>query len=74
MYEGLPGSTDEARPANRRGHSATHFIDEHNNEWMIISGGFTDEDWYSFPVWAYDITSGKTIEAFVDSIPGVESY
>ena len=72
MYEGLPGSTDEAQPANRRGHSATHFIDEHNNEWMIISGGFTDEDWYSFPVWAYDITAGKTIEAFVDSTPGEE--
>lgn len=26
-------------------------------EYMIISGGFTDRDWKSFPVWAYDMTA-----------------
>lgn len=26
------------------------------HEYMIISGGFTDEDWKTFPVWAYDMT------------------
>jgi hypothetical protein len=26
-------------------------------EYMIISGGFTDFDWHTFPVWAYDISS-----------------
>ena len=26
-------------------------------EFMIITGGFTDEDWHTFPVWAYDMTS-----------------
>jgi len=29
-------------------------------EWMIVSGGFTDEDWSTFPVWAYDITESRT--------------
>ncbi len=28
---------------------------------MIVSGGFTDEDWHSLPVWAYDLTSGNEI-------------
>ena len=24
-------------------------------EYMIVSGGFTDRDWVTFPVWAYDM-------------------
>ena len=61
MPQGLPGPLNIAQPTNRRGHSATYFIDKHNTEWMIVSGGFTDEDWHSLPVWAYDLTSGKEI-------------
>lgn len=63
MYEGCPGDVDTAQPANRRGHSATHFIDQHNTEWMIVSGGFTDEDWHSMPVWAYDLTAGREVDS-----------
>ena len=29
-------------------------------EYMIISGGFTDDDWVTFPVWAYDLTASRT--------------
>ena len=64
MDEGLEGQIDIAKPANRRGSSATYFLDKHENEWMIVSGGFTDEDWHSMPVWAYDLTSGKKIEQY----------
>jgi len=28
-----------------------------SQEYMIITGGFTDRDWKTFPVWAYDMTS-----------------
>ena len=35
---------------------------------MIVSGGFTDEDWHSMPVWAYDLTSGKEMERYNDNI------
>ena len=64
MFEGLPGETNIAQPANRRGHSATYFIDDQSTEWMIVSGGFTDEDWHSMPVWAYDLTTGKEMENY----------
>jgi hypothetical protein len=30
-------------------------------EYMILSGGFTDEDWTSFPVYAFDLTSTHRI-------------
>jgi hypothetical protein len=33
---------------------------------MILSGGFTDKDWMSFPVWAYDLTDAKTIKDYQD--------
>jgi hypothetical protein len=26
-------------------------------EYMMITGGFTDDDWNTFPVWAYDMTA-----------------
>lgn len=29
-------------------------------EYMVISGGFTDKDWKTFPVWAYDMTSATS--------------
>lgn len=29
---------------------------------MIVSGGFTDADWTSFPVWAYDLTKAKNAD------------
>jgi len=29
-------------------------------EWMIVTGGFTDEDWTSFPVWACDLTHSRS--------------
>ena len=64
MFQGLPGT---AQPTNRRGHSATHFIDKHKTEWMIVSGGFTDEDWHSMPVWAYDLTAGREMEQYEES-------
>uniref|UniRef100_A0A6U3VVT3 RING-type domain-containing protein n=1 Tax=Skeletonema marinoi TaxID=267567 RepID=A0A6U3VVT3_9STRA len=64
MFQGLQGQINIAQPANRRGHSSTYFIDKHDTEWMIVSGGFTDEDWHSMPVWAYDLTSGKEMEQY----------
>jgi len=54
-------SRNTIRPANRRSHSATVYkqhnllCDQEVKEWMIISGGFTDTDWNSFPVWAFDL-------------------
>ena len=30
------------------------------HEYMIVTGGFTDNDWNTFPVWAYDMTSSTT--------------
>jgi hypothetical protein len=29
-------------------------------EYMIVTGGFTDSDWKTFPVWAYDMTLATT--------------
>lgn len=31
-----------------------------SQEYMIITGGFTDRDWKTFPIWAYDMTSATT--------------
>mmetsp|Transcript_10932 Transcript_10932/g.21292 ORF Transcript_10932/g.21292 Transcript_10932/m.21292 type:complete len:994 (+) Transcript_10932:256-3237(+) len=36
--------------------------DDEMTEWMIVSGGFTDDDWNTFPVWAYDITHARREE------------
>lgn len=58
-------------PANRRSHSATVYreTDESDTdvkirEWMILTGGFEDNDWTSFPVWAYDMTSARSSDDF----------
>ena len=58
-------------PVNRRSHSATVYRFESENEtadinkdakeYMILSGGFTDQDWQTFPVWAYDMTRARSI-------------
>jgi hypothetical protein len=29
---------------------------------MVVSGGFTDGDWTSFPVWAFDLTDARSVE------------
>lgn len=56
-------------PKPRRAHAATVYLTQspssleagHNQaldqEYMIISGGFSDGDWKTFPVWGYDMTS-----------------
>jgi len=36
-------------------------------EYMIISGGFTDDDWTTFPVWAYDMTNSDPMNYFSSS-------
>ena len=65
-------SLETKRPDNRRSHSATMYKrtsininsnggKEETKEYMIISGGFTDEDWNTFPVYAYDITNSRSI-------------
>ncbi len=49
-------------PPSRRLHSATVFQTTNKNnkrEYMIISGGFTDEDRTSFPVYAFDMTAAN---------------
>ncbi|KAL7550030.1 hypothetical protein ACHAWF_013275 [Thalassiosira exigua] len=52
---------DLPRPDNRRSHSAAVYADPGGNEWMIISGGFADDEWDAFPVWAYDLTGSKSL-------------
>jgi len=49
-------------PLPRRGHSSTvHTVERSDSqpieEYMITSGGFSDDDWAKFPVWSYNITS-----------------
>ncbi|KAL7538423.1 hypothetical protein ACHAXR_008544 [Thalassiosira sp. AJA248-18] len=71
------------RPPNRRSHSATVYKKDttnannnnntnnnNNHEWMIISGGFTDDDWNTFPVWAYDLTHSRSISEIEYEIIG----
>ena len=62
------GEGTDAAPENRRSHSATvyrHGTDgDEMVEFMIISGGFTDQDWKSFPVWAYAMTDSPTVAEF----------
>ncbi|EJK57257.1 hypothetical protein THAOC_22722, partial [Thalassiosira oceanica] len=47
------GEGTAAAPENRRSHSATVYRYETDEdemiEYMIISGGFTDQDWKTFP-------------------------
>eukprot|EP00804_Cyclotella_cryptica_P012966 CCRYP_002304-RC/>CCRYP_002304-RC protein AED:0.15 eAED:0.15 QI:199/1/1/1/0.5/0.66/3/394/568 len=40
-------------------------------EWMVVSGGFTDGDWTSFPVWAFDLTDARSAE---EDDAGEEEY
>jgi len=59
-------------PTNRRSHDSTYFyteiVDPNSNnsrvvrEWMIVSGGFTDDDFCSFPVWALDLNQVRNLE------------
>ena len=62
------GEGTAAAPENRRSHSATVYrygTDEDEMiEFMIISGGFTDQDWKTFPVWAYAMTGSPTLTEF----------
>ena len=45
-------------PMTRRAHSSTIYKPKDTQEeYMIISGGFTDEDWFTFPIWAYNMTA-----------------
>jgi hypothetical protein len=69
-----PNSHEYDMPVNRRSHSATMYRQAANEvdgdgsgsnesdvrEWMIISGGFTDQDWQTFPVWAFDLTNSRS--------------
>ena len=56
---------------NNKNNNATRKLSHHEKdqgstipqEYMIISGGFTDYDWHTFPVWAFDVTAAvNTIE------------
>ena len=55
-------------PVNRRSHSATVYRttsaddDTTVKEYMIVSGGFTDQDWQTFPVWSYDMTDARNVD------------
>lgn len=42
-------------PKGRRGHSSTMYLASDGNaaEAMLVSGGFTDQDWKSFPLYAF---------------------
>ncbi|KAL9185777.1 hypothetical protein ACHAXT_003554 [Thalassiosira profunda] len=72
IEETKEGDGIASRPANRRSHSAAVYRHTENNgakkEWMIISGGFTDEDWDAFPVWAYDLANGRGISEIEDEL------
>ncbi len=48
--------TKNKTPSSSSSSSATSSTIK-TQEYMIISGGFTDFDWHTFPVWAYDISS-----------------
>ena len=57
---------DGYEPHNRRSHEATHFGTNvfdadtetwNYREWMVITGGFTDSDFCSFPVFAVEVSS-----------------
>ena len=69
-------------PKPRRAHSATVYLTHQqsyqNREWedfdqefMIISGGFADSDWKSFPVLCYDMTDATLYESgnWIDITP-----
>ena len=63
-------SRQSGAPVNRRSHSATVYRTAASSdddtavvkEYMIVSGGFTDQDWQTFPVWAYDMTDAKSVD------------
>ena len=68
---------DNPMPVNRRSHSATVYrfnsenkgadnINDDAREYMIVSGGFTDQDWQTFPVWAYDMTRARSMDDIRD--------
>jgi len=52
-------------PPSRRSHSASVYTttNSHNEkqQYMIVSGGFTDDNWEEFPIWAYDLTNSQSI-------------
>ena len=48
--------TENHIPTSRRGHAASVYAPEDHQEYMIITGGFNDNDWNTFPLWSYDVT------------------
>ena len=70
LMDELPNFDNNAHQMNQKPKDEKEQFDEYDNpdeephpiegktkEWMIISGGFTDEDWNTFPVWAYDLST-----------------
>ena len=64
LIEPMPDVDSNAtlqKPTNPNNHTRNLSISNpyqpSTQEYMIISGGFTDFDWVTFPVWAYDINA-----------------
>jgi hypothetical protein len=51
---------DEMRRRRRQLEFQTQRKLSQMHEYMIVTGGFTDSDWKTFPVWAYDMTLATT--------------
>jgi len=49
--------TSTKNETNRRQLSSSNPPHYYDQEYMIISGGFSDTDWTNFPIWAFDVTS-----------------
>ena len=50
-------STNNTRPESKTINSTANNAQVSEEEYMIISGGYTDRDWETFPVYAFPLTS-----------------
>lgn len=63
----IPGHMSPSSSTSSRTHWRPLDYDHIENEYMIVSGGFSDDDWSTFPVWALDMSGDSQPAEFRDS-------
>ena len=63
----IPGHMSPSSSTSSRMHWRPPDYDSIENEYFVVSGGFSDDDWSTFPVWAFDMSGDSQPAEFRDS-------
>lgn len=63
----IPGHMSPSSSTSSKTHWRPPDYDQIENEYMVVSGGFSDDDWSAFPVWAFDMSGDSQPAEFRES-------